>query len=169
MSAIALSNRQESIGSLMPLSFVPDHPLLQGSRERAVEQTLGYSGDVSPAQAWELLAEQAAVLVDVRTSEERKFVGYIPGTLSVPWQIGTSLQTNPRFLRELESKVSKDTPVLLLCRSGARSVAAARAATKAGFKHVYNVLEGFEGELDDGHQRGNRSGWRFHGLSWVQD
>jgi rhodanese-related sulfurtransferase len=82
------------------------------------------------------------------------------------------MQTNPRFLRELEAKVSKDTPVLLLCRSGARSAAAAAAAaaaTRAGFKHAYSVVEGFEGDLDESRQRGNRNGWRFRALPWVQD
>ena len=168
MSA-TLSQHPASIGSATALTFVPDHPLLQYARDQAREQGLGYGGNVTPAEAWELIAEQAAVLIDVRTAEERKFVGYVPGTLSIPWQTGTSMQTNPRFLRELESKVSKDTPLLLLCRSGARSIAAARAATKAGFKHVYNVLEGFEGELDASRQRGTRDGWRFRGLPWVQD
>jgi len=169
MSVAAISQHTGSIGSATALSFVPDHPVLQHARAQAQEQTLAYSGNVTPAEAWELIAEQASVLVDVRTAEERKFVGYVPGTLSIPWQTGTSMQTNPRFLRELESKVAKDTPLLLLCRSGARSIAAARAATKAGFKHVFNVIEGFEGELDASRQRGHREGWRFRGLPWVQD
>jgi rhodanese-related sulfurtransferase len=169
MSVAALSQHPGSSGSATALHFVPDHPVLQHARDQARELGLAYSGNVTPAEAWELVAEQAAVLVDVRTAEERKFVGYVPGTLSIPWQTGTSMQTNPRFLRELESKVSKDTPLLLLCRSGARSIAAARAATKAGFKHVYNVSEGFEGELDTSRQRGHGEGWRFRGLPWLQD
>jgi rhodanese-related sulfurtransferase len=65
--------------------------------------------------------------------------------------------------------VRKDQPVLLLCRSGKRSVLAAEAAAKAGFTAVFNVLEGFEGELDAAHQRGRADGWRFHRLPWVQD
>jgi rhodanese-related sulfurtransferase len=109
------------------------------------------------------------LLVDVRTAEERKFVGYVPDSLHVAWQIGTAMQTNPRFLRELEAKVSKDAPVLLLCRSGARSAAAAAAATRAGFKQVYHVLEGFEGDLDETRHRGSRNGWRLRGLPWLQD
>ena len=171
MSVAAVSQQSASIGvpDAGAGAFVPHHSVLQHARDQAREQGLAYSGNITPAEAWELIAQQAAVLVDVRTTEERKFVGYVPGTLSIPWQIGTSLQTNPRFLRELESKVSKDTPLLLLCRSGARSIAAARAATKAGFKHVYNVSEGFEGELDASRQRGHREGWRFRGLPWLQD
>ena len=85
------------------------------------------------------------------------------------WASGTSLTRNPRFVRELEAKVRKDEPVLLLCRSGKRSALAAEAATKAGFANVFNVLEGFEGELDEAQRRGTSDGWRFRGLPWVQD
>jgi rhodanese-related sulfurtransferase len=76
---------------------------------------------------------------------------------------------NPRFVREDEAKVAKDRPLVLLCRSGKRSLAAAEALTSAGFAEVYNIAEGFEGDLDaDGH-RGRLGGWRTHGLPWVQD
>jgi rhodanese-related sulfurtransferase len=77
---------------------------------------------------------------------------------------------NPRFVRELEAKVGgKEAVVLLLCRSGKRSVAAATAAAAAGFSNVFNVLEGFEGEIDAQKHRGGADGWRFHGLPWLQD
>jgi len=72
-------------------------------------------------------------------------------------------------LRDLESKLSKDAVILLLCRSGKRSAAAAEAATAAGFKNVFNVREGFEGDLDENQQRGASGGWRQRGLPWVQD
>jgi rhodanese-related sulfurtransferase len=110
-----------------------------------------------------------AVLVDVRSAEERKFVGYVPGSVHVAWATGTSLTRNPRFARELEAKTGKDAVVLLLCRSGNRSALAAEAATKAGFTHAFNVLEGFEGQLDGQQRRGTQDGWRFLGLPWVQD
>ena len=110
----------------------------------------------------------AAVLVDVRSAEERTFVGRVPAGAHVAWASGTSLTRNPRFVRELEAKVRKDEVLLLLCRSGKRSALAAEAATKAGFTNVFNVLEGFEGELDDAQQRGSADGWRFRGLPWVQ-
>jgi len=85
------------------------------------------------------------------------------------WATGTSLTRNPRFVRELEARVPKDEVVLLLCRSGKRSALAAEAAAKAGFRQAFNVLEGFEGEIDAAGQRGKSGGWRFHGLPWVQD
>jgi rhodanese-related sulfurtransferase len=109
------------------------------------------------------------VLVDVRTAEERKFVGHVPQSVHVAWACGTSLTRNPRFVRELEVKVGKDRLILLLCRSGKRSAQAAEAAAKAGFTRVFNVLEGFEGELDEHEQRGKTDGWRWHDLPWVQD
>ena len=136
-------------------------------------QGLTYAGGVPPALAWQLVQANRALLVDVRSTEERKFVGHVPGSLHVAWATGTSLVRNPRFVRELEAKLAKDggkdAVVLLLCRSGKRSVLAAEAAAAAGFTHVFNVLEGFEGEIDAHLHRGGSDGWRFHGLPWVQD
>ena len=145
------------------------HPVLEAARGVARSSGLPYAGRVTPQQAWALFSAGDAVLVDVRTAEERKFVGYVPDTLHVPWATGTSLTRNPRFARELEAKTGKDTVVLLLCRSGNRSALAAEAATKAGKAHVFNVLEGFEGEIDERQRRGKSGGWRFHELPWVQD
>jgi rhodanese-related sulfurtransferase len=148
------------------------HPLptaLEPYVRHANEHGLPYAGGIPPVLAWQLFSNQQAELVDVRTAEERKFVGHVPGSLHVPWATGTSLTRNPRFARELGAKVAKDAVILLLCRSGKRSVEAAKVATEAGFVHVFNVLEGFEGELDDHQQRGHFDGWRFHNLPWVQD
>ena len=125
---------------------------------------------VSPAEAWQLVSSGQAVLVDVRTPEELKFVGQVPGSLNVPWATGTSLTRNPRFVRELEARVpDRGQRLLLLCRSGKRSALAQEAAQKAGFKAVSNIREGFEGELDAQQRRGTQDGWRFRGLPWVQD
>lgn len=160
---------------------IPDSPVadrvlpasLKQARARAQEQRLSYAGGVSPQEAWALAQSGVAVLVDVRSPEERKFVGHVPGTVHVPWATGTSLTRNPRFARELEAKVAsaggKETIVLLLCRSGKRSALAAEAAAKAGFSLVFNVYEGFEGEIDADQRRGLSDGWRFRGLPWIQD
>ena len=144
-------------------------PALAAARNLAHELGLPYAGGVTPLQAWQIVQAGEAVLVDVRTAEERKFVGHVPGSVHVPWATGTSLTRNPRFVRELEAKVPKQQAVLLLCRSGKRSVLAATAATQAGFTAAFNVLEGFEGEQDEHQQRGHRDGWRFNALPWVQD
>ena len=130
---------------------------------------LPYAGSISPVDAWALVEAGRAVLVDVRSNEERKFVGYVPGSVHVAWATGTALTRNPRFLRELEAKVGKNDVVLLLCRSGKRSALAAEAATKIGFAAAFNVSEGFEGDLDADGRRGRVGGWRLHGLKWVQD
>jgi rhodanese-related sulfurtransferase len=143
--------------------------LLGKARADALVQALPYAGGITPAAAHALFVAGEAVLVDVRSAEECKFVGHVPGTLHVAWASGTALTRNPRFVRELEAKVPKDRVVLFLCRSGKRSALAAEAATKAGYLHAFNVLEGFEGDLDERQQRGALGGWRRHGLPWVQD
>jgi rhodanese-related sulfurtransferase len=144
------------------------HPVLDRARSVAQASDLPYAGSVSPPDAWALAQSGAATLVDVRSAEERAFVGQIPGGLAVPWATGTALTRNPRFVRELERQFAKDTVLLLLCRSGKRSALAAEAATRAGFTLAFNVLEGFEGELNAAQQRGTTEGWRFHRLPWVQ-
>jgi rhodanese-related sulfurtransferase len=142
---------------------------LEAARALARASGLPYAGGVSPQVAWQLFSSDAALLVDVRSGEERKFVGHVPGSLHVAWATGTSLTRNPRFARELEAKTGREAIVLLLCRSGKRSALAAEVATKAGMTHVFNVLEGFEGEINEQGQRGSQDGWRFHHLPWVQD
>lgn len=142
---------------------------LAEARARGVLEQLRYAGKLSPVDAWQLFSNGDAVLVDVRTAEERKFVGNVPGSTHVAWMTGTAMTKNPRFVRELEAKVKKHEVVLLLCRSGKRSADAAEAATKAGFTNAFNVSEGFEGDLDDKGRRGGLGGWRFNDLPWVQD
>jgi rhodanese-related sulfurtransferase len=151
------------------LDVGPSVSALDEARARARTEALPYAGSLPPEQAWALVHSGRAKLVDVRSAEERKFVGHVPQSVHVAWATGTALTRNPRFVRELEAKADKGEVVLLLCRSGKRSAAAAEAATKAGFQHAFNVLEGFEGELDDRQHRGHADGWRFHGLPWVQD
>ena len=155
----------------VPPTALPEE--LAPIKAAAESSGLQYAGGVPPGVAWELVQQGSAVLVDVRSGEERKFVGHVPDSLHVAWASGTALTRNPRFVRELEAKVAaaggKEAVVLLLCRSGKRSALAAEAAAKAGFTHVFNVLEGFEGEIDARQHRGGSDGWRFHGLPWVQD
>lgn len=155
--------------SSAPATHVELPEVLRIAKEEAEAEGLGYAGLVAPDEAWKLFINGQAHLVDVRAAEERKFVGHVPNTLHVAWQTGPALIKNPRFLRELENKLPKDAVILLLCRSGKRSAAAAANATAAGFKNVFNVREGFEGELDERQQRGASGGWRQRGLPWVQD
>lgn len=150
-------------GNLLPAA-------LTAARAAASEAGLPYAGGVAPAIAWELVQTGVAQLIDVRTQEERVFVGQVPGSVHVAWASGTTLTRNPRFVRELEAKLgSKDSIAVLLCRSGKRSALAAEAAAKAGFSHVFNIQEGFEGDLDEHNQRGHLNGWRTHKLPWTQE
>ncbi|UOO88169.1 rhodanese-like domain-containing protein [Vitreoscilla massiliensis] len=125
-------------------------------------------GEIHPLTAWQWLSDKQAILVDVRSAEERVFVGHVPGSLHVAWANGTKLNRNPRFVRELAAKADVNSVVFLLCRSGKRSALAAEEAVKAGFTQVYSIAEGFEGDLDASEQRGRFNGWRFHKLPWVQ-
>ncbi|HMW49010.1 MAG TPA: rhodanese-like domain-containing protein [Cellvibrionaceae bacterium] len=167
MSVVYLNSAKSSDAA----SEIPDSELdlaLQTAQAEAAASNLGYAGRVSPEDAWRLFTSGKAHIVDVRAIEERKFVGHVPNTLHVAWQTGPALIKNPRFLRELEQKLAKDVVVLFLCRSGKRSAAAAEAASKAGFTHAFNIIEGFEGDLDGNQQRGS-NGWRAKNLPWVQD
>jgi len=136
---------------------------------------MSYAGDLSPAEAWALLsAEPRAVLVDVRSEAEWTFVGLPDVTslgkkvVTVVWSHWPSGTRNEDFVADLrETGVDAQGPVLFLCRSGARSRAAAEAATAAGIAPSYNISEGFEGDLDEEGHRG-RNGWRASGLPWRQ-
>jgi len=125
--------------------------------------------DVSPAEAWDaLIADASAVLVDVRTDAEWTYVGRVDGVSLVEWREFGAQAPNPRFVEQLRAHAPADAPVMFLCRSGVRSQAAAEAAVQAGWQVALNVLEGFEGELDDSGHRGTLSGWRRAGLPWLQ-
>ncbi|AXY57030.1 rhodanese-like domain-containing protein [Acinetobacter chinensis] len=139
------------------------------AKQRVEDHYLEFTGTVLPHEAWALFQAGHAVIVDVRTNEERKFVGYVEDTIHIPWATGTALNRNPRFAKELESKVGKDKTILLLCRSGKRSAAAANVAFNAGFENIYNIEQGFEGDLDEDNHRGSFNGWRFHHLPWRQE
>ncbi|ATG92419.1 rhodanese-like domain-containing protein [Methylomonas koyamae] len=126
--------------------------------------------NLDPKQAWDLLQTNPnAVLIDVRTAIEHSFVGHPPKAIHVAWKEFPGMQLNANFVAQVEQHASdKSAPVLLLCRSGQRSVDAAKALEAAGYLHLVNILEGFEGPLDADQHRGNLGGWRFHGLPWSQ-
>ena len=142
----------------------------------APSSSLPYAGDISAAEAWEKLAgDTRAQLIDVRTLAEWNFVG-VPDLSSVgrqvhciEWQDFPHGAPNPDFVAQASQALNdKDAPVLLLCRSGARSRAAAIALTQAGFHQAFNIADGFEGSVDaDGH-RGARNGWKAANLPWRQ-
>jgi rhodanese-related sulfurtransferase len=132
--------------------------------------------NVSPTQVWESLqSNPQAQLVDVRTDAEWNFVG-LPDLseagkqpVLIPWQVYPSMQTNSDFIGHLrQAGMTPDSHIYFLCRSGARSMAAAQAAIRAGFPHAYNIADGFEGPPDSEGHRGAVSGWKADGLPWQQ-
>ena len=134
----------------------------------------GYAGDLSPREAWRLLeSEPRAVLIDVRTEAEWRAVG-VPrldalgkAPLLVEWQDMTG-GLNPRFVDEVEAQgLPADAPVLLLCRSGVRSLSAAVALTRAGFGPCINIADGFEGPPGPDGRR-TIAGWKVEGLPWGE-
>ncbi len=123
-----------------------------------------------PQQAWSFLeTEKSAVLLDVRDRTEYAFVGHPIGSINIPWKQAPDWKANSHFLDEVRQRIpSLNTPVLLLCRSGQRSLDAAKALAVAGYTDLTNIEEGFEGPLDEHKHRSSRGGWRFHELPWEQ-
>ncbi|HEX4855989.1 MAG TPA: rhodanese-like domain-containing protein [Limnobacter sp.] len=147
--------------------------LLDKARERALDKELDYWGALNPVEAWQLLnSDENSVLVDVRTDAELDWVGQVSFSedrfMHVQWNNYPDGIRNPDFISEIKARVQDHQPVLFLCRSGARSHHAASLAAKHGFACAINILEGFEGDRNDHHQRSSVNGWRFHGLPWEQ-
>ena len=132
----------------------------------------GYAGDVSGQLAWQWVQSGRAVLVDVRSDAEREWVGFVPEAKPVAWKQWPGMAMNPGFDEGVKAAATSadgtQKNVVLLCRSGVRSIAAAKRATELGLQ-AYNILEGFEGDPDASAQRGNKGGWRHRGLPWRQN
>ena len=144
--------------------------IFAAAHERARQARLPYFGAVLPGDAYALMkGAPGARLIDVRTRPEWDYVGHVPDSSLLEWNVYPDGSRNPEFLVQLRSKApDPEAPVLFLCRSGVRSDGAARIAAAAGYSKAFNILEGFEGDKDaDGH-RGTLGGWRKAGLPWVQ-
>jgi sulfur dioxygenase len=128
----------------------------------------GYAGDVTPELACRWWQAGDAVLVDVRSDAEREWVGFVPGAVGLAWKQWPGMQVNPAFDEALRAAVPSGKKAVLLCRSGVRSIAAARRASELGIE-AYNILEGFEGDADEQGHRGRKGGWRLRGLPWRQN
>lgn len=126
-----------------------------------------YAGDVSAQLAWQWVQSGEAVLVDVRTDAEREWVGFVPGAVPIALKQWPGMALNPGF-DQVVMAASQGRKLVMLCRSGVRSIAAAQRATALGLE-AYNILEGFEGDPDADAHRGQKGGWRFHGLPWRQN
>lgn len=127
----------------------------------------GYAGDISPqlAHAWAQAGE--GLIVDVRSDAEREWVGFVPGALALAWKQWPGMAMNPGFDDGVRAQAA-GKKLLMLCRSGVRSIAAAKRATELGAT-AYNILEGFEGDADSEGHRMTRGGWQLRGLPWRQN
>ena len=134
--------------------------------------------DISPKSAAQLLHDDPrAILVDIRSSMEFLFVGHPVGAVHLPWIDEPDWEINPHFVAEVRKLMLGGAvcdvedgcaPIVLICRSGKRSLEAGKVLLEAGLSNIFHIDEGFEGELNDAHQRSSVGGWRFHGLPWEQ-
>lgn len=143
--------------------------ILKVAQGRSRERGLPYEGALMPDEAHALLKQHpGAKLVDVRSRAELEFVGRVPGAVEIEWKSYPGMKPNPQFIDQLKQQVPPDSVVMFLCRSGGRSHDTAAAATQAGYRDAYNVLEGFEGDRDASSHRNTVGGWRARGLPWTQ-
>jgi len=134
--------------------------------------------DISPKQAWQMMQDDPrTLLVDIRSSMEFLFVGHPCGAIHIPWIDEPEWTENPNFVADIRKLLlggascddqQRCPAIILICRSGKRSKEAGRKLLEAGLKRVLHIDEGFEGELNEQHQRSSTGGWRFHGLPWEQ-
>lgn len=132
---------------------------------------------IGPHEAWEILEHNPrAVLIDVRSTMEFLFVGHPRGAIHVPWIDAPEWTVNPDFVPHVRQLMLGGiachgegcAPIILICRSGHRSLDAGAKLADEGFTELYNVEHGFEGALDDNHHRSTLGGWRKEGLPWEQ-
>ena len=133
--------------------------------------------ELTPVEAYEILEKNSKIiLVDIRSNMEFLFVGHPKGAIHVPWIDEPDWVVNKNFVKEIRQlmlggvsdQTESSPPIILICRSGKRSVDAGNALLEAGIHNVCHVNEGFEGELDSEHRRSSVGGWRYHGLPWEQ-
>ena len=134
--------------------------------------------EISPQRAWEILREDpGAVLIDVRSIMEFEYVGHPINAVNIPWREFPAWHVNQDFVgmvREvLESRQEINAaiealPLLMICRSGRRSQEAGEELMRHGFKNIYNIKEGFEGDRNGENHRSTINGWRHHNLPWEQ-
>lgn len=146
--------------------------ILSLAQQRGQQAGWPYAGAVTPAEAMALIAADPRIkLLDVRTQAERDWVGRVAireaQHLAVQWSTYPGGAKNPDFVDQLEALASHDDVLLMLCRSGVRSRYAAELATTRGFRHCYDILEGFEGDRDGEGHRKTVGGWCKAGLPWV--
>lgn len=127
---------------------------------------------LEPKAAAEFLRRNSdALFIDCRSEMEFLFVGHPVGAHHVAWNELPDWEVNPHFVGQVRKLAGTDhaaRPIILICRSGNRSLEAGQALERQGFTRIYNVRDGFEGPLNEKHQRNVVAGWRHDGLPWEQ-
>lgn len=152
----------------MHVAIADPDGILATASERGLQKDLPYAGEVTPQEAHRLFTTAGAKIVDVRSNFEHEHIGRVPGASLIVWKHWPGGEFNPHFLPELKRQCSPGDIVLFLCRSGVRSHSAAEIAAQAGYTLAFNILEGFEGDLNEQGRRGHLGGWRKAGLPWIQ-
>ena len=139
--------------------------ILNAAAERAMAKSLPYAGELTPQEAFEVLQQGAAALVDVRSQAELDLVGRVPNANHVEWAFYPGMLPNAEFAAQLQAQLDKSQTIIFMCRTGGRSHNAAVVAQQLGYK-AYNMLEGFEGSANEQRQRTLMNGWKHAGLPW---
>jgi rhodanese-related sulfurtransferase len=148
------------------LSQVLTDQILNTAAKRAKAKSLTYDGELTPNEAFDVLQQDAAtVLVDVRSQAELDLVGRIPNASHIEWAFYPGMVANTEFASQLQTRIDKNKTIVFMCRTGGRSHHAAVVAQQLGYK-AYNMLEGFEGEVNAEKQRTLINGWKHAGLPW---
>jgi rhodanese-related sulfurtransferase len=129
----------------------------------------------TPIEANDFLEQNSAsILIDVRSKLEYSYIGHPLMAINIVWKDYPDWEINKNFIGEVDdlarrkTSIHQDRPILLICRSGARSMDAALKLEEAGYRSLFNVDEGFEGDKDEHNHRSQVNGWKFHGLPWRQ-
>jgi rhodanese-related sulfurtransferase len=136
-----------------------------------------YAGEITPVAAFTLLQQEpSSVMVDVRTVPEWTFAGYPDlsmfgkSVIKLSWRLYPTMQINSEFEDQLSREVTdRNVPIIFMCKVGGRSLDAAIAMTASGYTRCYNMTHGFEGDLNEAHQRGTNTGWKAENLPWGQN
>lgn len=132
---------------------------------------------------WQASQDKVKIL-DCRTPEEYVFVGHAPMAHNVPSRFLTYafdadkkdyvLKANENFVEQVKARFKAEDTILVMCRSGQRSAVSVNLLAEAGFKNVYNIVDGFEGEKEKDKASpnfGKRTvdGWRNSQAPWTYD
>ena len=124
--------------------------------------------DLTTQEAYDLVQKKDVVFIDIRAEIEHFFVGSPPNVINVPWQDAPDYELNPDYLDEVRQISNTEQKIVLICRSGHRSIDAGNFLIENGYPMVHHVDKGFEGDKNEEHHRSSVNGWRFDNLPWVQ-